>query len=252
MRSAQLASLAIALLTAGGCERNTLATSPHVDSVAVMPEFRETLDSSMAQIGMNGGVGIDGGFDWHFEGGGIDGTSFAVGSMVVLHLRSRFYDQLDTSFVAEGNPVIWVQRLIPKVLRAQWSADFTGPTVRLEVYAPHGLAAVTITSASVYTTACWLASPICWPIINAYYLLDGSWHPDSTGWVQLTGSWSSWPSGPPPDGYGSPGLNKRTWQASVDVLIADDLGHTGNGGCGGVWLPSPQVEMEGCGTVFQQ
>ncbi len=251
MRVAPLASLAIAILTATGCDHTRLATSPHVDSVSVWPAFRETLDSSMAQIGMNGGVGINGGFDWHFEGGGIDGARFPFGTMVVLHLRSRFYDQLDTSFVADsaGNPVIWVHRLIPKILRAQWSADYTGPTIRLQVYAPRQ---TTIDNVWVYVMACWLGSDYCQPYVALGPSLDGSWQTDSTGWVQLSGTWSSWPSGPPPAGYGLLGSQARMWEATLNVDFEDDLGHTGHGACGPTLLPSSQVELRECGTMFQQ
>jgi hypothetical protein len=211
----------------------------------------------MAQIGMNGGVGIDGGYDWHFEGGGIDGTGFPSGSTVMLHLQSRFYQRPDTSFVVgrgvqDEFPVIWVHRLVPKIIRAQWSADLTGATIRLEISAPHGLSGVRITNAWVWRGACWLTNAYCEPNIRGTNSLDGAWQPDSTGWVQLTGRWSSWPDSLPPEGYGLLGSNARMWQATLNVDIEDDLGHRGRGSCVTTGIPSPQVELASCSTIFQQ
>jgi hypothetical protein len=149
-------------------------------------------------------------------------------------------------------PVATVHRLVPALLRAEWAADFSGPTIRIEIYAPFGLAGVRLTSTSVYYQAC-LEGTLCDVMINGSVGGD-PWAAPSAGgqqgWAELTGLWAGWPSGMPPDGYvgevGTPG-----WAAVVNVNIADDHGHIGHGNCGPGLIPSGHRDLI-CDALYTQ
>jgi hypothetical protein len=172
-----------------------------------------------------------------------------VGSTVVLHVHSKFYERLDTSFIVPDtglHPMFRLNRLVPTILRMQWSADFSGPKIRAEVFAPRGLSRVRITSVDVNFGACGfsesakqlgLPQPCIWRYASPF---PGPWQPDSTGWVNVTGRWSGWPDSSPPYGYGS------GWAATVIIVVEDDLGHSASGSCGGGQLPGPDTDSRDC------
>ncbi len=147
------------------------------------------------------------------------------------------------------HPRFFLHRLIPAVLGVRWAADFSGPTVEVEIYAPHGFAGVTLPDVGVYLQAC-NVSDSCTTYITGF--ADGSpWHPDSSatrlqGSADLTGPWVGWPSALPPAGYGY-----GAWQATLQLVLEDDQGHRANVGCGGLLIPSPPVKLT-CSLIFQR
>ncbi len=147
------------------------------------------------------------------------------------------------------HPRFFLHRLIPAVLGVRWAADFSGPTVEVEIYAPHGFAGVTLPDVGVYLQAC-NVSDSCTTYITGF--ADGSpWHPDSSatrlqGSADLTGPWVGWPRALPPAGYGY-----GAWQATLQLVLEDDQGHRANVGCGGLLIPSPPVKLT-CSLIFQR
>jgi hypothetical protein len=260
-----------ALLTAGGAacgDHGALAPPP--DLVYIFPRFVEAYNENIgAQIGENGGNAND----WELDGL-IDenGMGAAVGSTVVLHVHSRLYQSLDSSFIVPDTvtrsatsqprnyfPVVRLSRLVPALLRAKWAADVTGPTLQLEIYAPRGLAGVRLTAVWVYWQACLNTDFFCetritgsadrppWQPDSSAAGLSG-WADLSEGYAYLSGRWSGWPSALPPDGYGGTGAS-RGWQATLNVTIEDDQGHRGHGACGSGFIPSSERELS-CNVLF--
>jgi hypothetical protein len=207
-------------------------------------------------------------YDWTLEGVTTDnhgGRWARPGTTIEVRLQSPLYQPLAQSLVVpdvdpaeDGSrwfrPDITVQRLTPALLRAEWSADFTHPTIRIEIYAPFGLAGVSLTSTSVYYQACLEGTPFpCDEIITGS--VGGDPWSDLTatatqGWADITGRWTGWPSGMPPEGYvgevGTPG-----WSTTLNVNIKDDHAHVGHGACGGGLIPSESRTL-GCGVLYTQ
>jgi len=254
------AILAISASACGGSGSGGLEPPPPVsDTVYVQPQFVEAVGADVIPQ-LND-------YDWSMEGtsNGGPGSWALTGSTVVLRLHSPLYQMLDTSFVLPDSirpgesgvriyhPVITIQRLVPALLRAEWAADFAGPTIRIVIYAPHGLAGVRLTSTSVYYQACTELPFPCDSIISGS-VGGAAWADPSAaglqGWATLTGQWVGWPSALPPDGYGGVGP-QRAWFTTVDVAIADDQGHVGHGACGHGFIPSSDLEMT-CDVLFIQ
>jgi hypothetical protein len=265
MRHIVFSVLLAAVMAACG-DSGVLAPPAAPDRVYVFPRFVEAIneDLGVAQIGENGGSAND----WELDGTTSDrnGLWAAIGSTVVLRVHSPLYQSLELSFIVPDTvtrneysrrvyyPIARLSRLVPAVLRAQWAADFTGPTVQVEIYAPHGLGGVRLTSVSVYWQACACNEITC------YSCITGSadrppWRPDSSatglqawaqlsdGWAHLGGRWSGWPSALPPPGY-DPG-----WAASLRFTIEDDQGHSGHGSCSYGSIPSSERELA-CDVLF--
>ena len=165
-----------ALLTAAGAScGDGGALAPPPDLVYISPRFVEAFneDYCCPQIGDNGGNGNDWELDGLIDGGWPDGMGAAVGSTVVLRVQSPLYEHLEFSFIVPDTvtrgadsrrryyPAVRIYRLVPALLRATWAADFTGPTVQIEIYAPHGLGGVKLTWVSVYWSACVIDDNYC-------------------------------------------------------------------------------------------
>ena len=261
MRHVLPISLVVAACAACG---DSSAAPPEGNRVYIYPLFVEAVKEDLCcpQIGENGGSPND----WEFDGAESDNNGIwaAVGSTVVLRVHSPLYQNLELSFVVPDtvtpdarslgyyHPVARIVRLVPALFGARWAADFTEPTVQIEIYAPHGLAGVRLTSVGVYLQACLNSSNLCETRITGF--ASGSpWQADSSatdlqGWATLTGPWAGWPSALPPLGYGGPD-SSRAWQATLNVTIEDDLGHKGHGACGGGFIPSSQLDLT-CRVLF--
>jgi len=143
------------------------------------------------------------------------------------------------------------------MIRVHWQrhplgAVLTGPTIQIEVYAPHGLGGVRVTGVYVYRQACLNTDIFCETRITGA-AFGSPWQPDPSaaglqGWANLTGAWSGWPSTLPPEGYGGTGSSRR-WQATLNVTIEDDQGHNGHGACSGGYIPSSGRELS-CSVLF--
>jgi hypothetical protein len=263
-----------ALLSAAGAScGDGGALAPPPDLVYISPRFVEAFneDYCCPQIGDNGGNANDWELDGLIDGGWPNGMGAAVGTTVVLRVHSPLYQSLELSFIVPDTvtrgvdslrryyPIVRLSRLVPALRRAQWTADFTGPTVQIEIYAPHGIGGVRITSVSVYMQACLNSDAFCETRITSSADRP-SWQPDasatgewgwadlSAGWPHLDGRWSGWPTTLPPLGYGGPDAS-RAWQAVLRVSIEDDLGHQGHGACDGGFIPSSGQELA-CGVLF--
>lgn len=266
MRSSRLLLTPLLLGILQACGGDTDATSPPPpEAVYISPHFVEAFqeDYCCPQIGDNGG----GPADWTLEGTTSDrnGMWAPVGRTVILHVRSPRYESLDLSFIvpdtvtiAPGNslryfyPLVRLHRLAPAVVRARWSADFSGPTVQLDIYAPHGIGGVRLTAVGVYRQACLNTDLYCETRITGS-ASGPDWQADSPmpevrGWVDLTGPWWGWPDGLPPNGYGGTG-SSQAWQATLNFQIEDDQGHRGHGGCADGFIPSAELELL-CSVLF--
>ena len=261
----------VLIVGAVGCGDPAVAPEPSPDKVYISPRFVEAIreDLCCPQIGENGGSPTD----WELVGttSDRDGTWAPVGSTVILRVHSPLYESLDLALLIPDTvtpnaysyrryfPTVRLYRLVPGILRVRWSADFTGPRLLIEIYAPYGIGGVRITAAWVYQQACLNGDPFCETRIT------GSadrppWQPDtsvtgewawadlSAGWPHLGGRWSGWPTALPPIGYGGPDTS-RAWQATVNLSIEDDQGHRGHAGCSGGFIPSAERELD-CVLLF--
>ena len=225
------------------------------DTVYISPQFVDTVTPDQA-LQLDGAVALDG------TRLNSNGAWAYAGDTVVVRVSSpsSFYEAITDTIIVPDTvarasnslrryyPIVTLRRLIPAVLRARWAADFTGPTIALEIYAPFGLAGVRLPDVSVYWQACLNSSNLC--DVRIFGRAGGSpWYPDASttglrGWAHLTGPWVDWPSALPPAGYGDGG-----WQATLNVNIEDDHGHRGHGACGGGFIPSFQLELT-CDVLF--
>jgi hypothetical protein len=251
------AFLAVAL---AGCGDGSGPSPPGPDTVYVSPRFTEAVSPDIIPQIYE--------YDWTIEGTTTDanGRWALAGGTVELRLQSPLYEAMAIQIVVPDtvsrdpdalrwyHPVVTVHRLVPALLRAEWTADFSGPTIRIEIYAPYGLAGVRLTSSSVYYQACLEGTPFpCDVMINGAVGGDPWGAPSAAGlqgWADLTGQWVGWPSDMPPDGYvgevGTPG-----WSALVNVNIADDHGHIGHGSCGYALIPSDHRDLT-CDALYTQ
>lgn len=270
---ALLTCAALVTVSGGACgDGGTSLAGPEPDAVYIFPRFVEAVSEDLLpQIGDNGGHVTD----WTLEGTTSDrgGEWAPVGSTVLLHVNSRYYEPLELSFVvpdtvtpgADGvrryYPVATLDRIIPAILAARWAADLTGPVLEVEVYAPNGLAGVRLKAIRIYYLAClndhaycdakvdgWADRPAWQPDLSATG--TQGWADLSEGWPNLDGSWSGWPSDLPPEGYGGYG-ESRGWQVTLNISIEDDQGHVGHAGCSPGWIPSPVLEVP-CTVLFQR
>ena len=254
------AMLALATTACGGGGGGGFEPPPAVrDTVYILPYFGEAVGTDLIpQIND---------YDWRLDSTVADrnGSWALSGSTVVLKVHSPLYETLDSALavpdtvspdpdgVRRYHPLITLHRLVPALLGAEWAADFAGPTIRIEIYAPHGLAGVRLTSTSVYYQACRELPFPCDSIINGAVGGDPWADPSATGlqgWATLTGQWWGWPSALPPDGYGGEGP-ERAWDTVVSVNIADDQGHVGHGGCERGFIPSGERELK-CSVLFER
>jgi hypothetical protein len=244
--------LAVALTGCGGGDGPSPPPSGP-DTVYISPRFAEAVGTDLIPQLED--------YDWTVEGttDTYGGRWALAGSTIVVGVHSPLYERLAQPLVVPDTvdqdengtrwyrPVVTVHRLVPALLSAEWTADFAGPTIRIEIYAPHGLAGVRLTSTSVYYQACLEDTPFpCDVMINGGVSGDPWADPSATGlqgWADLTGQWVGWPSSLPPDGYES------GWSTVVNVNIADDQGHVGFGSCGGGSIPSDGRTLR-CGVLF--
>lgn len=266
-----------AVLIVGGvaCSDRAVAPSPSPspspDKVFISPYFVEAIKEDLCcpQIGENGGSPTD----WELVGATSDrdGTWAPVGSTVVLRVHSPLYQSVELSFIIPDtvtineysqryyHPIVRLSRLVPAILQARWAADFAGPALQFEIYAPYGIGGVRITSVTVYRQACLNRDMFCETRITGFADRP-PWRPDefatgtrgwadlSAGWPHLGGRWSGWPTELPPIGYGGPDAS-RAWQATVSVSIEDDQGHSGHGACSGGFIPASERELD-CSVLF--
>lgn len=263
----------VLIVGAVACGDRAVAPGPSPDKVYITPIFVEAIreDLCCPQIGENGGSSLD----WELVGTTLDrdGTWAPVGSTVILRVHSPLYQTLDLSLLIPDTvtpnayslrryfPIVRVSRLVPAVLRVRWSADFTGPTLQVEIYAPHGISGVTLPYVWVYLQACLNGDPFCETRITGSADRP-EWRPDSSatgewawanlsaGWPHLGGRWSEWPTALPPIGYGGPD-SSRAWQATVSFSIEDDQGHHRHAGCSGGFIPSAERELD-CSVLFSR
>ncbi len=236
------------------------------DTVYIWPRFEEAIDPELIPQVFD--------HEWELVGTTLGSYGFGAlpGETVVLRLRARYYEPLDVPIVVPDTvtpdpddsrrrlfPVFVVDRIVPALLRAEWAADFTGPTVRVEIYAPHGLAGVTLTYSHVYFQACRdiLTDFFCENRITGN-AGGPSWSDPTAegnrGWANLVGPWRGWPSGMPPDEYSAMIENGEAvpgWSTMLNINITDDLGHAGHGACGGGLIPDAG-RVVGCGVLFIQ
>ena len=269
-RTNRVPFLALLTAVAGACNESPqgLNGSPLLarDTVYIRPLFVDTVSPNQTPQ-LDGPVALDGTkLNDH-------GAWAYPGDTVILRSRSplSLYEAIEDSIIVPDtvkrdsyslrvyNPMVIVHRLIPTILRARWAADFTGPTVEVEIYAPNGIPGVRLTDVWVYWQACLNSDVFCETRIT------GSadrppWGPDSSatgprswadlsaGWAYLGGRWAGWPSTLPPYGYGGTGAS-QAWQVTLGVSIEDDQGHRGHGACSSGFIPSDERELS-CDVLF--
>jgi hypothetical protein len=247
MRAAQMFGLVLlaACSDSGGVGPSGEATSTMVE---VSPDFYEAFAPSYpgeTEFTLEGQRMID----WEVVGRSAPNQSALVepGSTVELVAHSLYYDPIDTTFTVPDTvtadpqrggrraytPRIPMDRLGPAVTALRWSADYTGPAIDLDLYAPRGFNTVRVFATYVFLKACSRSDPSC---LDYSFIASAGpgWQADSSrtelsGWIQLTGTWQLWPQGPPPPGYGS-----GYWSARLDFALEDDQGIVGNWSCQGV------------------
>ena len=137
---ATLLAAALVGCGAGGGE----PSPPGPDTVYVGPQVTEAVSPDIIpQIDDH---------EWSIEGATDDlhGRWALVGDTLEVRLNSPLYTPLAAQIVlpdtvsrspdGDGRrwyrPVMTVQRLVPALLGGEWTADFSGPTIRIEIYAP--------------------------------------------------------------------------------------------------------------------
>lgn len=256
LRFMSIAALLAAALT--GCGDGNGPSPSGSDTVYVSPQLTEAVSPDIIPQIYE--------YDWTIEGTTTDqhGQWALAGDTVQFRLHSPLYEPMSTQIVVPDTvsrvpdgrrryyPMITVDRLVPALLGAEWAADFAGPTIRIEIYAPYGLAGVRLTSTSVYYQACLDGTPFpCDVMINGSVGGD-PWVAPSTaslqGWADLSGQWAGWPGEMPPEGYVGE-VGSLGWSANVNVNIADDHGHIGHGTCGFGLIPSGHRDLT-CGVLY--
>lgn len=267
-----LLGIALTAFLAACSEAAAPASESGPDTVYIVPGFEEVLDGIQVtpQFGENGGLPGELALEGTTQG--PHGPWAVPGDTIVIHVRSPLYDTLAAPLVIPDTvsrnrdsvriyrPVIRLTRVVPAVLGIRWSADFSGPTVQVDIYAPHGMEQLKLTGPYVYLQACRNGDAYCETRVvrsadrpdwrDSFATDVRAWVDISVGYAHLDGRWSGWPDALPPIGYGGPD-SLRAWQATLNLGIEYE-GHRGRGGCGGLFVPSAGIPSNPtCWQLYQ-